>query len=580
MSSSLDAAYFAARRHLESTALFRVNITHNILSDLYITTNHESDVGCHDHHHDAPLSRQQLELVRNRPATSRLPISTQPHSTSLAVTTHCRSPPVAPPQIGCRWREVPSDVDDRVGLWKQRSHISLSRQIRLRPSVLKSLGLPVTICRVLAEQDSQNVEHSIDIVFGDAFTDNNHIFIADSKSEWQWRPQFAAAILRRFGLWCRVHQLMVSQVQYGTLTSALTPLHRIIVGVKYCFRYNQRNRARLAGNDPDAVDLTTMPRQRRRREKKLMSMEEVDDKFPLTKYKTWRSNRAEEGLPTAGGINTAASRPASVKNLPRVSEDEDKDNAQASSPEVIKEKITPSEPSSPVVARHQQSTDDADQRPKTATSETATTVQKTKTNEDDDEDADQIQTAIPAEQLPDPGDTCAICIDVLEDDDDIRGLTCGHAFHASCVDPWLTSRRACCPLCKADYYTPKPRPEGDTDELRTRNTREELQRSQMGVGMFITRPGRPPVAFFGRHFLNSSHDTNASRASVTHEAREQSQATVGSTQPQETQGRQQQSWRTRLNLPRMPAISRIRNGASNEQGQQPSPARLEAGQNR
>jgi hypothetical protein len=37
-------------------------------------------------------------------------------------------------------------------------------------------------------------------------------------------------------------------------------------------------------------------------------------------------------------------------------------------------------------------------------------------------------------------------------------LTCGHAFHAVCLDPWLTSRRACCPLCKADYYTPKPRP--------------------------------------------------------------------------------------------------------------------------
>ena len=352
--------------------------------------------------------------------------------------------------------------------------------------------------------------------------------------------------------------------------------------MKYCFRYNQRNRARLAGDDPDAVDLTAMPRQRRRREKKLMTMEEVNEKFPLTKYKTWRSNRAEEGLPTAGGINAAPSRPASVKNLPRVSEDEDKHNAQSSSPEVLKEKISPSEPSSPVVARYRPSTDKDDDRPKTATTE-ITTVQKTKSHEDEEEDADQIQTAIPAEQLPDPGDTCAICIDVLEDDDDIRGLTCGHAFHASCVDPWLTARRACCPLCKADYYTPKPRPEGETDELRRRNTRDEAHQTPMGMFASSRRVRGPPIAIFGRQFLHGPHEQNASRASVNHRAHEQSQATVGASQPQQEQSRQTQSWRTRLNLPRLPAISRIRAGAGTEQGQQPapsqpSPAQLEAGQ--
>ena len=53
-----------------------------------------------------------------------------------------------------------------------------------------------------------------------------------------------------------------------------------------------------------------------------------------------------------------------------------------------------------------------------------------------------------------PSVACAICIDILEGDDDIRGLSCGHAFHVTCVDPWLTRRRACCPLCKEDYYAP------------------------------------------------------------------------------------------------------------------------------
>lgn len=47
---------------------------------------------------------------------------------------------------------------------------------------------------------------------------------------------------------------------------------------------------------------------------------------------------------------------------------------------------------------------------------------------------------------------CAICLDPFEDDDVVRGLLCGHPFHADCLDPWLTRRRACCPMCKRDYY--------------------------------------------------------------------------------------------------------------------------------
>lgn len=329
-----------------------------------------------------------------------------------------------------------------------------------------------------------------------------------------------------------------------------------------------------------------MPRQRRRREKKLMTMDEVNEKFPLTKYKTWRSTRAEEGLPTAGGINTS-SRPASVKDMPRVSEDEDKENAEASTSEAIREKLGPSEPSSPVAVRHDRPADETEKRPKSTASGTVP-VQKVSTNdEEEEEDTDQIQTAIPAEQLPDPGDTCAICIDVLEDDDDIRGLTCGHAFHASCVDPWLTSRRACCPLCKADYYTPKPRPEGETEEVQRRRTREE--RPPAGFAMLTggRRPTRfPPLTGLGRNFLSGqprqqSQRQDRSRSSNSQRAREQSQATAGAGTPQNPETAQQQSWRTRLNLPRLPAISRIRNGAASDQGQQPStPAQLEAGQHR
>lgn len=48
--------------------------------------------------------------------------------------------------------------------------------------------------------------------------------------------------------------------------------------------------------------------------------------------------------------------------------------------------------------------------------------------------------------------TCAICLEVLENDDVVRGLLCGHVYHAECLDPWLTKRRACCPTCKRDYF--------------------------------------------------------------------------------------------------------------------------------
>ena len=60
--------------------------------------------------------------------------------------------------------------------------------------------------------------------------------------------------------------------------------------------------------------MTAMPRpHRRRREKKLMSMDEVNERFPLKKYKAWRSSREHEGLPAAGGITTNPSRPGSLK---------------------------------------------------------------------------------------------------------------------------------------------------------------------------------------------------------------------------------------------------------------------------
>lgn len=286
------------------------------------------------------------------------------------------------------------------------------------------------------------------------------------------------------------------------------------MGVKYCFRYNARNRALLDGEGPDPVNLENMPARprRRRREKKLMTMDEVNERFPLAKYKHWVASRAREGLSTSGGVTAPPSRPASVRRL--------EENAVPSSPTGTKLSVdtrpnsvatghavtvspTTKHPSgelddkrksvdvrveekkgltSPSVDEHHQLE---------AVPTTAESIHKhpaTASEEDEDED-DHIHTAVPPEFLTNPGDTCAICIDTLEDDDEVRGLTCGHAFHAGCLDPWLTGRRACCPLCKADYYVAKPRPEGEPEVT-------VLERERTGRRSRTTTPQPPPAAFF------------------------------------------------------------------------------------
>ncbi|KGQ12034.1 E3 ubiquitin-protein ligase RNF13 [Beauveria bassiana D1-5] len=255
----------------------------------------------------------------------------------------------------------------------------------------------------------------------------------------------------------------------------------IIVGVKYCFRYNARNRARM-GEDGEPLPLENMPRpHRRRREKKLMSMDEVNDKFPMMKYKTWVIERAREGLPTAGGVDLSASRPTSIHNVEAVSviavtKDrpslDDMDLAPKIQDPAAATGTKPEE--NPVQTEKTKPVSDPDAIESAGQTSSAAhakpdDVQRVESHQDDDDDDEHINAALPPECLAAPGDACAICIDTLEDDDDIRGLTCGHAFHAVCVDPWLTSRRACCPLCKADYYTPKPRPNQDADATAQNN---------------------------------------------------------------------------------------------------------------
>jgi hypothetical protein len=204
-----------------------------------------------------------------------------------------------------------------------------------------------------------------------------------------------------------------------------------------------------------------------------MTMDEVNERFPLIKYKAWRASREANGLSTAGGVSAVPSRAPSIPN-PDTQE-------SASSP-----------PTTLEMAQQQHATASATDPSSAASAKLP--LEKTQTvassvngqDHDSEDEDDPISTAAPPELVAPPGDTCAICIDNLEDDDDVRGLSCGHAYHAACLDPWLTSRRACCPLCKADYYVPKPRAADDADDTGRRERGMRLPQSPaaawIGIG--------------------------------------------------------------------------------------------------
>lgn len=267
-----------------------------------------------------------------------------------------------------------------------------------------------------------------------------------------------------------------------------------------------------------------------------MTMDEVNDRFPLTKYKAWMTTRAEEGLSTEGGVASPRSRPTSLKHLDGALSN----NETSGKTEEGERSMIPSDPA-PEVSSSPKPTDssspDSHEKLKDPVaketisspphSPSPRTPQRVHEDDEDIDDDDQIQIAVPTEMLATPGDACAICLDTLEDDDDVRGLTCGHAFHASCVDPWLTSRRACCPLCKTDYHIPKPRPEGEAAADAERHTSRRQAGSSSGgrdnlpnnlpYGFSGGRSGssfRPRLIFPGRFLSFGNRDGRQRRQSM------------------------------------------------------------------
>ncbi|KAI0533812.1 hypothetical protein GGR58DRAFT_516613 [Xylaria digitata] len=314
----------------------------------------------------------------------------------------------------------------------------------------------------------------------------------------------------------------------------------IIVGVKYCFRYNARNRAMArVDENGEPIDLQNMPARphRRRREKKLMTMDEVNEKFPMVKYKTWVLERKKEGLPTAGGISAPPSRANSVRSVegivpeqpsdtrrsidePAASNTHEPDRTAQTQPKSTngEERKSSDETLNPTPTggadRNATVTSEAPGVPDTHTENASAKDSLHRSSEDDDDDDDHVHSALDPDMMGSSGDTCAICIDTLEDDDDVRGLTCGHAFHAVCLDPWLTNRRACCPLCKADYYTPKARPQPAEAEARDPNAATAVPDPARNNGR-LNYPRTPVRSFAWSHFRDAPRQMFPSRFNDT-----------------------------------------------------------------
>lgn len=300
-----------------------------------------------------------------------------------------------------------------------------------------------------------------------------------------------------------------------------------------------------------------------------MSMEDVNERFPLIKYKTWRSSREAQGLPAEGGVTAPPSRAGSLRDEDGIIDAFGKQSIETASPPTALSMARESLVSATADAPRPEAAASTDHlQEKTPTIEELEHARKNSvdrtnsaaTEVDEVDEDDPIATAAPPEMLAAPGDTCAICLDTLDDDDDVRGLTCGHAFHGSCVDPWLTSRRACCPLCKADYYVPKVRPEEETTTATSgRRGRNGALPTEPPPTWRHGMPFRPRMLFAGhpRIFISDAARTgHPSPAALERARRERDVQRAPPVQPPADAIHTTRTWRSRIPTVSLPRFGR------------------------
>ena len=63
----------------------------------------------------------------------------------------------------------------------------------------------------------------------------------------------------------------------------------------------------------------------------------------------------------------------------------------------------------------------------------------------------QLETQLPTvnyDSIEYPiNDSCVVCIEDFNNDDNVRKLVCSHIYHSECVDMWIIEKNTC-PICK------------------------------------------------------------------------------------------------------------------------------------
>ncbi|KAG1714095.1 E3 ubiquitin-protein ligase RNF13 [Nymphon striatum] len=120
-------------------------------------------------------------------------------------------------------------------------------------------------------------------------------------------------------------------------------------------------------------------------------------------------------------------------------------------------------------------------------------------------------------QKSDGYDVCAICIDDYKEGEKLRILPCSHAYHAKCVDPWLTNNKRTCPVCKRKVFI-------DTDEADSEDDSEpEPSGSTESTPLLSSNQSRGNTNYgFNRSLLSRAEEATHSEAGTQSEPAENS----------------------------------------------------------